>query len=192
MSTKWCTLGSVSTFAKEVKFKRQRWVWGPLSLLPSLQGGIRRFCGSETPIFHYAGGEETEANGGHWGDWTLNQTRSRHDRTRPVSDSCCARRGALGFATGASGQAPEKLQKVRGRSDVVARPATIDRTRPVVSGSLLEMIGRWHCGVRFVLRRVWSLARRRGRCVIGASDRGVEHVRSHFTWECNVLWQLKI
>jgi hypothetical protein len=32
-------------------------------------------------------GEETEANGGHWGDRTLNQTRSRFDRTRSVSSS---------------------------------------------------------------------------------------------------------
>jgi hypothetical protein len=42
---------------------------------------------------------------------------------------------------------------------VVARQVTIDRTRQVVSGSLLEMTGPWHCGIRFVLRRVQSLAR---------------------------------
>jgi hypothetical protein len=30
-------------------------------------------------------GKETEANGGHRGDQTLNQTWSLHDRTRPVS-----------------------------------------------------------------------------------------------------------
>jgi hypothetical protein len=30
-------------------------------------------------------GEETEANGGHSGDWTLDRTRSLFDRTRPVS-----------------------------------------------------------------------------------------------------------
>jgi hypothetical protein len=29
--------------------------------------------------------KETEANGGHRGDWTLDQTRSLFDRTRPVS-----------------------------------------------------------------------------------------------------------
>jgi hypothetical protein len=34
--------------------------------------------------------EETEANGGHRGDQTLDRTRSRFDRTRPVSS---ARRG---------------------------------------------------------------------------------------------------
>jgi hypothetical protein len=37
-----------------------------------------RFYGSETPIFHYTGREETETKGSHWGertlDWTLNQT----------------------------------------------------------------------------------------------------------------------
>jgi hypothetical protein len=48
-------------------------------------------------------GEETEANGGHWGDRTLNRTRSWYDRTRPVNGSSCVWRGALGFVTGASG-----------------------------------------------------------------------------------------
>jgi hypothetical protein len=33
--------------------------------------GIQRFCGSETPIFHCAGHEETETKGSRWGDWTL-------------------------------------------------------------------------------------------------------------------------
>jgi hypothetical protein len=33
-------------------------------------------------------GKETEANGGHRGDWTLNRTRSLFDRTRPVSVQC--------------------------------------------------------------------------------------------------------
>jgi hypothetical protein len=32
--------------------------------------------------------KETEANGGHRGDRTLNRTRSLHDRTRPVSVQC--------------------------------------------------------------------------------------------------------
>jgi hypothetical protein len=30
---------------------------------------------------------ETELNAGHWGDRTLNQTWSQHDRTHPVSSS---------------------------------------------------------------------------------------------------------
>jgi hypothetical protein len=32
-------------------------------------------------------GKETEANGGHCGDRTLHRTRSRFDRTRPVSST---------------------------------------------------------------------------------------------------------
>jgi hypothetical protein len=31
----------------------------------------------------------------------------------------------------------------------VARPVVVHLTRPVVRGCLLEMIGRWHCGVRY-------------------------------------------
>jgi hypothetical protein len=38
----------------------------------------------------------------------------------------------------------------KGRSDTVARPVTIGRTRPVTVGCLLESTGRWHCGVRSV------------------------------------------
>jgi hypothetical protein len=55
----------------------------------------------EAEIFPKSLWTETEANGGHWGDRTLNRTRSRHDRTRPVSDNSCMARG-LGFTTGAS------------------------------------------------------------------------------------------
>jgi hypothetical protein len=68
------------------------------------------FCGSKTPIFHYARG-------------TTN---------------------------------------VKGRSDAVARPVTIDQTRPVMSGSLLESTGRWYFGIRSVqaVRPVaWSKTR---------------------------------
>jgi hypothetical protein len=60
--------------------------------------GIQSFSESETPIFHCAGGEETEAKESHWGDQTLdrtlNRTRSRHDRTRPVSDNSSLARDA--------------------------------------------------------------------------------------------------
>jgi hypothetical protein len=59
--------------------------FGFLSLPPSLRGRIQRFLGNETPIFHCARREETEENGGHRGDRTLDQTRSLFDRTRPVS-----------------------------------------------------------------------------------------------------------
>jgi hypothetical protein len=93
-------------------------------------------------IFSKSSWIETEANGGLWGDWMLNWMRSQLDRMRPINDSCCARRGALGFANGTSGQALEKLQRARAQSDAVARPIMIDRTRPVKSGSLLEMTER--------------------------------------------------
>ena len=36
-------------------FARLRWVWVPLSLPPSLLGGIRRFRENRMPIFYYAG-----------------------------------------------------------------------------------------------------------------------------------------
>jgi hypothetical protein len=47
-------------------------------------------------------GKETEANGGHSGDRTLNRTRSWFDRTRPVSSMQQSGARVLGFATGAS------------------------------------------------------------------------------------------
>jgi hypothetical protein len=71
----------------------------------------------------------------------------------------------IGHGTGASGQAPEKLCNTRGRSDVVARLVTIDRTRPIVCGCLLESTGRWHCGVRSVQAMhpvTWSATRFNG------------------------------
>jgi hypothetical protein len=78
---------------KVVEFERQRGVWVPLSLPPSLRGGIQRFLGNETSIFHCARGEEMEANGGHIGDRTLNQMWSLIDRMRLVSAQClCASR----------------------------------------------------------------------------------------------------
>jgi hypothetical protein len=44
-------------------------------------------------------------------------------------------------------------------SDTVARPVTVDRTRPVVQGAYWTLTGRWHCGIRSVLQRVRSLFR---------------------------------
>jgi hypothetical protein len=46
---------------------------------------FQRFSGNETPIFYCAGREETEANGVHRSDRTLDRTRSLFDRTHPVS-----------------------------------------------------------------------------------------------------------
>jgi hypothetical protein len=111
----------------------------------------------EAEFFSKSSWIETEANGGHWGDQTLIRTQSRYDRTCPVSDSSCLARG-LGFTTSASGHSQDRCVRsgargtanAKGRSDAVARPVTIDRTRQVVSGSLLESTGRWHYGVWLV------------------------------------------
>jgi hypothetical protein len=105
-------------------------------------------------IFSKSSWIETEANGGHWGDRTLNRTRSRHDQTRSVSDSSCLARG-LGFTTGASDHSRDRrvwsgvrgTTNVKGQSDAVVRPVTIDRMHPIVSSSLLESTECWHCGV---------------------------------------------
>jgi hypothetical protein len=48
-------------------------------------------------------GKETEANGGHCGDWTLHRTRSRFDRTRLVSSQQLSGAQVLGFPTGVFG-----------------------------------------------------------------------------------------
>ena len=44
-------------------------------------------------------------------------------------------------------QAEQKLESDR---MLVLRPITTDRMRPVMSGTLLEMTGRWGCCVRLV------------------------------------------
>jgi hypothetical protein len=48
-------------------------------------------------------GKETEANDGHCGDRTLHRTRSRFDRTCPVSSQQLSGARVLGFSIGASG-----------------------------------------------------------------------------------------
>jgi hypothetical protein len=111
----------------------------------------------ETKFFSKSSWIETETNGGHWGDWTLNRTRSWHVQTSPISNSCCLAHG-LGFTIGASGHSRDRrvqsgakgIANAKVRSDTVARPVTIDRTRQVMCGSLLESTRRWHCGVRSV------------------------------------------
>jgi hypothetical protein len=60
----------------------------------------------EAEIFSKSSWIETEMNGGHWSDRTLNLTRSR--LTGCVrSVAAAVRCGSLGFCTSASGQAPE-------------------------------------------------------------------------------------
>jgi hypothetical protein len=131
----------------------------------------------EAEIFSKSPWIETEANGGHWGD----RTRSRHDRTRSVSDSSSLARG-LRFTTDVTGHSWDRRVRsgargttnAKDRSDAVARPVTFDRTRQVVSGILLESTGRWHCRVRLVQAThtvTWSAMRISG-------DRTSRHVRS--------------
>jgi hypothetical protein len=72
----------------------------------------RRFYTTpEMEIFSKSSWIEMEANGGRWGDQTLNQTRSRHHQTRLVSSSHVLRTRApahlVTHGTSASGQAPE-------------------------------------------------------------------------------------
>jgi hypothetical protein len=74
----------------------------------------------EAEIFSKSSWIETEANGGHWGDRTLNQTRSRHDRTRPISDSSSLARG-LGFTTGASGHSRDRRARSGARGTANAK-----------------------------------------------------------------------
>jgi hypothetical protein len=110
-----------------------------------------------TKIFSKSSWIETETNRGQWGDRSLDRTWSRHNRTRPVSDRSSLACG-LGFTTGSSGHSWDRRVRsgargttnAKGSSDAVARPITIDRMLPIVSGSLLELTGRWHCGVRSV------------------------------------------
>jgi hypothetical protein len=115
------------------------------------------FTTPEAEIFSKSSWIETEANGGHWGDLTLNRTRSWHVRTYPISDSSSLAHG-LGFITGVSGHLRDRRVRsgargtanVKGLSDAVAHLVTIDRTHPVVYGCLLESTGHWHCGIRSV------------------------------------------
>jgi hypothetical protein len=72
-------------------------------------------------------GKETEANGGHQGDRTLNRTWSRFDRTRPVSSTQQSGARVLGFTTGASG--PSRNRSVRSGTQRSRAWRRADRTR---------------------------------------------------------------
>jgi hypothetical protein len=85
------SLGGVSTFARQWSLSGRE---GLGSSLPPAELA-RRDLGvfeelkrlfSTTPEVR----KETEANGGHRGDRTLNRTQSLFDRTRPVSVQCFA------------------------------------------------------------------------------------------------------
>jgi hypothetical protein len=67
----------------------------------------------------------------------------------------------------------------------VARPVTVDRTRPVIQGAYWTLSRRWHCGVWSFLQRVRSArqarsvsASRLSRCVTSVSGRLDQRVRS--------------
>jgi hypothetical protein len=105
-------------------------------------------------------GKETEANGGHRGDRTPHRTRSRYDRTRPVSSTqrgfVTGRWSGLTSAsgqffgvqkksarparpvphgTGASGQASRGAERSGVMIGRAARLVMYDRTRPVMLGA---------------------------------------------------------
>jgi hypothetical protein len=77
-------------------------------------------------------------------------TRVASDQFIPHAEAGRAPVRPVGHGTGASDQALEKLRSTRGRSDAVVRQVTIDRTRQVTSGCLLELTECWYCGVRSV------------------------------------------
>jgi hypothetical protein len=74
-----------------VKFKWLRGVWVDLVLF----GEVKHLFSTAPEVR-----KETEANGSHCGDRTLHRTRSRFDRTRPVSSQQLPGAQVLGFLTG--------------------------------------------------------------------------------------------
>jgi hypothetical protein len=72
-------------------------------------GGIQRFCGSETSIFHCVRGKETEVKGSHRGDRTLDRTLDRTRPARPVSSSPVQRQRAHRHVRSVTG--PARLVK---------------------------------------------------------------------------------
>jgi hypothetical protein len=72
-------------------------------------------------------GKETEANGGHCGDRTLHQTRSRFDWMRLVSSQQLLGARVLGFPTGAFG--PSRNRSVRSGTQRGRIGRRADRTR---------------------------------------------------------------
>jgi hypothetical protein len=158
-------------------------LWVPLSLSPSLRArdsGVfedLKCLFSTTPEV----GEETEANGGHSGDRTLNRTRSRFDRTRPVSSSRQSGARVLGSRTSASGHSRDRrvrsgaqrelqnirsIGRVRSRWDLTGlKPNAECSASGRLSGAsgrcvwLLAHSDRWRIG-----RPCLNLERTRGRC----------------------------
>jgi hypothetical protein len=88
-------------------------------------------------IFSKSSWIETKANGGHWGDRTLNRTRFRLDRTCPVSGSSCARWRVRSHAIG----------RVRSRAGAYWKRLDAGT---VTSGSSCGASGRWLTGASAV------------------------------------------
>jgi hypothetical protein len=100
-------------------------------------------------------GTETEANEGHQGDRTLHRTRSRFDRTRPVSSTQQSGARVLGFATGAS--CPSWDRSVRSGTQRSRAWRRADRTRGVSSHTRSNASG--HNGSSLDRDRTLALSR---------------------------------
>jgi hypothetical protein len=103
--------------------------------------GFRRFRGVETTFSTTPEvGKETEANGGHSGDRTLNRTRSRFDQTCPISLTQQSGAQVLGFTTGASG--PSRNRSVRSGTQRSRAWRRADRTRDAYGHTRSDASGR--------------------------------------------------
>jgi hypothetical protein len=102
---------------------------------------FRRFQGVKMTFFHYAGSQKR--NGG-----------ERRSQRWPDAGP-----DVVFVWPDASGQCSASARVLVFRSDTVARPVTVDRTRSVDLGAYWTSTRRWHCGVRSVRQRVRSLSR---------------------------------
>jgi hypothetical protein len=108
----------------------------------------------EAEIFSKSSWIETEANGGHRGDRTLNRTRSRYDQTRLVSGSDSQARVARVLHQRVRSLAgptrPVRRQRDREHEGSIGRGSASGHDRPDVSGRgwMLTGIDRtvalWH------------------------------------------------
>jgi hypothetical protein len=130
--------------------------------------------------------KETKANVGHRGDRTLHRTRSRCDRTRPVSTTQQSGARVLGFATGASSHSQDRRVRSGTQRELqnarmirrAARLITRDQTCPVIEGAYWTLTGCWYCRVRSLHGAHPVMSLRARCCAIGASGHCQEHVRS--------------
>jgi hypothetical protein len=99
---------------------------------------------SETEIFSKSSWIETKVNGGHWGDRTLNRTRSRlTGRVRSVA--AAVKRGSLGFCTYASGHSRDQRIRLRQRDNerggLIGHGGASGHDRPNTSGHVWMLTG---------------------------------------------------